>query len=51
MKKLSTSKLKHEKQGKFQELNGYDKMIASIKNRKESVSGKFVDFFINESEN
>ena len=51
MKKLSTSKLKREKQGKFQELKRYDKMIASIINRNVSVSGKFVDFFINESEN
>ena len=51
MKKLSTSKLKCEKQGKFQELNGYDKILASIKNGRESVPGKFVDFLINEKEN
>lgn len=51
MKKLSTSKLKCEKQGKSREIRGYDKILASIKTRRESVSGKFVDFFINESEN
>lgn len=49
MKKLSTSKLKREKQGKFQEISLYDKLDRKSNKEGKSISGKVVDFLLKSS--